>query len=186
MEEKLLKKTRKKKRRVIGVVILLALIAALALMGLNIEKSGDPDGTKSTGSSDKPLDRSITMQIDCKELSENMDRLTNEAVRDSIPEDGMILEQTAVAFAEGETVYDCLYRICREKDIHLESSYDQIYKSRYVEGIGHIYEMDAGKQSGWVYEVNGEQPDRGCSAYVLEGGEEVCWKYVTSYTQSDN
>lgn len=175
----MLKKTRSKRRRTIGIIIVLAVFVGLALLGMNIERGGQTGEVIATNEAGAPLDRSITMEINCSELSENMDRLTDKAVEDYIPDDGAILAPTEVAFAEGESVYDCLYRICRQKDIQLESSYDSVYKSRYIESIGHLYEKDAGKMSGWVYEVDGKQPDYGCSSYKPKDGEKVLWKYVT-------
>lgn len=179
MEQELLRKTRSKRRRTIGIIIVIAVFAALAVLGMNIERGGQGDNTSATNEAGAALDKTLTMEISCSELSENMDRLTDKAVEDYIPKDGKILAPTEVAFAEGESVYDCLYRICRQKDIQLESSYDSVYKSRYIEGIGHLYEKDAGKMSGWVYEVDGKQPDYGCSSYKPKGGEKVLWKYVT-------
>ena len=81
-------------------------------------------------------------------------------------------------------MYDCLYNVCREKKIQMESSEDNVYKSRYVEGIGHLYEMDAGKRSGWTYYVNDEMPNYGCSKAKLEDGQKIRWVYVVDYAKS--
>ena len=181
MEQDLLRKIRRRRRRTIGIIIVLAVFAGLSVLGMNIEKGDKMGDTAATNKSGAALDRTLTIEINCGELSENMELLTNRAVEDHVPVDGVILPPTEVSFSEGESVYDCLYRICRKKDIHLESSYDPVYESRYIEGIGHIYEKDAGKMSGWTYEVNGKRPDYGCSSYLPEGGEKVLWKYVTDY-----
>ena len=183
MEQDLLKKTRRKRGHLIGIIIVIVVFAVLAILGMNIERGDQAGETQATNEAGAALDKSLTMEIDCSELSQDMDRLTNRDVEDYIPVDGVILAPTEVAFAEGESVYDCLYRICRQKDVQLESSYDPVYKSRYVEGIGHLYEKDAGKMSGWVYEVNGEKPDYGCSSYYPKGGEKIRWKYVTEFRQ---
>ncbi len=43
-----------------------------------------------------------------------------------------------------------------------------MYNSYYVEGIGNLYEFDCGKESGWMYKVNGRFPNYGCSSYTPE------------------
>lgn len=184
MEQELLNKARKKRRRAWGIIAVLAVFAALAAFGLLRQGGADPQGAGGGGDAALSADGSyVTMEVTCRDLSEHMDRLTDEGVREYIPEDGEILAPERVAFAEGETVYDVLYRTCREKKIHMESSEDPVYQSRYVEGIGHLYEKDAGKRSGWIYEVDGEQPNYGCSKYRLKKGQTVRWVYVTDYTE---
>ena len=83
-----------------------------------------------------------------------MDEL-KESKRGYVPSDGVILKKTTVSFCEGETVYDVLVRTCKAAGVQLEVSYSGGYGSYYVEGIGHLYEFDCGRQSGWVYTVNG-------------------------------
>ncbi len=88
-----------------------------------------------------------------------------------IPSSGTILSQTEAAFAEGETVFDVLTRICQENGVHLE------FTGGYIEGIGNLYEMDCGPLSGWMYSVNGWFPNYGCDQYELSDGDVVCWLY---------
>lgn len=89
-----------------------------------------------------------------------------------------ILDTTTVTFSEGESVFDVLQRTCRERGIHMESSWTPIYNSAYVEGIANLYEFDVGSQSGWMYKVNGWFPNYGCSRYALQQGDEICWMYT--------
>lgn len=91
---------------------------------------------------------------------------------------GIILDTTTVTFSEGESVFDVLQRTCRERGIHMESSWTPIYNSAYVEGIANLYEFDVGSQSGWMYKVNGWFPNYGCSRYALQQGDEICWMYT--------
>ena len=69
-------------------------------------------------------------------------------------------------FTEGESVFDVLKRVCRENKIHMEFSETPVYQSAYIEGIGNLYEFDCGEGSGWMYRVNGEFPNYGCSRYT--------------------
>ena len=48
----------------------------------------------------------------------------------------------------------------------------------YVEGINQLYEFDCGKNSGWMYSVNGEYPNYGASSYNLKDGDKVEWRYT--------
>jgi hypothetical protein len=59
------------------------------------------------------------------------------------------------------------------------------YGSYYVEGIGNLYEFDCGRQSGWVYTLNGASSNYGCSSYVLKDGEHIEWSYTCKGLGSD-
>ena len=79
---------------------------------------------------------------------------------------------------QGETAFDLLQRLCRENGISMESSWSPLYKTAYIEGIANLYEFDCGKLSGWMYSVNGEFPNYGCSGYTLQDGDVICWVYT--------
>ncbi|MFR4318181.1 MAG: DUF4430 domain-containing protein [Eubacterium sp.] len=51
-------------------------------------------------------------------------------------------------------------------------------KTAYVEGINNIYEFSCGKLSGWMYEVNGEYPNVGCSDYKVKDKDVIEWHYT--------
>lgn len=118
-----------------------------------------------------------TISITCKTILDNMDKV-KKSKKDIVPSNGIILDTTTVTFSEGESVYDVLQRTCRERGIHMESSWTPIYNSAYVEGIANLYEFDVGSQSGWMYKVNGWFPNYGCSRYALQQGDEICWMYT--------
>lgn len=115
--------------------------------------------------------------IECSTILNNLDQLDGEKL-ELIPYNGVILSQTAVTFYEGESVFDVLQRLCREKGIHMESSWTPIYNSAYIEGIYNLYEFDCGSLSGWMYQVNGWYPNYGCSRYQLADGDVVQWRYT--------
>ena len=46
------------------------------------------------------------------------------------------------------------------------------------QGINQLYEFDCGKNSGWMYSVNGEYPNYGASSYNLKDGDKVEWRYT--------
>lgn len=117
------------------------------------------------------------ISIECSNILDNMDNL-KKTKEEFIPEDGWILKETEVAFQGGETVFDVLKKVCGENGIHMSSKYTPLYKSYYIEGINQLYEMDCGKNSGWMYSVNGKYPNYGCSEYKLKNGDKIEWRYT--------
>ena len=126
---------------------------------------------------EKLADGNCTISIECSNILDNMDDL-KKAKEEFVPEDGWILKETEVSFKGGETVFDVLKKVCSENGIHMSSKYTPLYKSYYIEGINQLYEMDCGKNSGWMYSVNGKYPNYGCSGYKLKDGDKIEWRYT--------
>ena len=142
-----------------------------------------PDTPASPDEPEPPVENSVPtcmVSISCAAILENLDRLNAEKA-DLIPADGVLLAPTAVEFTEGESVFDVLKRVCRENKIHMEFSETPVYQSAYIEGIGNLYEFDCGEGSGWMYRVNGEFPNYGCSRYPLQDGDTVEWVYTCDF-----
>ncbi len=118
-----------------------------------------------------------TFSIECSTILNNLSDLDPDK-REMVPSNGVILAPTKVTFYEGESVFDVLKRVCKEKGIHMESSWTPIYNSAYIEGIHNLYEFDCGALSGWMYRVDGWYPNYGCSRYQLADGEVVEWRYT--------
>jgi hypothetical protein len=118
-----------------------------------------------------------TISISCSTILDNMDLCDTEKA-ELVPEDGWILESTAVTFYDGESVFNVLQRTCKQLGIHLEYENTPIYNSAYIEGIHNLYEFDVGELSGWMYKVNGWFPNYGCSRYQLKDGDVVDWVYT--------
>lgn len=118
-----------------------------------------------------------TLSISCAAILENMDWLDPEKV-ELVPEDGWILGSTEVTFYEGESVFNVLWRTCKQNKIHMEFSNTPMYNSAYIEGIHNLYEFDCGELSGWMYKVNDWFPNYGCSRYQLKEGDVIEWVYT--------
>ena len=118
-----------------------------------------------------------TFSIECSTILNNLDMLDPDKL-EMVPSGGVILSKTTVAFYEGESVFDVLQRLCKEKGIHMEAEWTPIYNSAYVEGIHNLYEFDCGALSGWMYKVNGWYPNYGSSRYQLKDGDVVEWRYT--------
>ena len=118
-----------------------------------------------------------TVSINCGTILDNMSMLDSDK-KGIIPKNGWILKPEKVTFNEGESAFDILQKVCREKSIHMESSWTPVYDSAYIEGINNIYEFDCGDRSGWKYCVNNYFPNYGCSRYAVKKNDIIEWKYT--------
>ena len=95
----------------------------------------------------------------------------------SLAGEGYLLAPREVALAPGESVLDLLLRVTEAEGIRVE------YTGGYVEGIGDLYELDRGDQSGWMYAVNGDAGSVSSAEYLPKSGDVIRWYYVTSYEE---
>lgn len=116
-----------------------------------------------------------TILIECSTIFDNKKDL-DKAVEDYVPKDGIILKKQEVNFYKDDSVYDILKRELKKNNILMEASFAA--KTAYVEGINNIYEFSCGKLSGWMYEVNGEYPNVGCSDYKVKDKDVIEWHYT--------
>lgn len=115
-----------------------------------------------------------TISIECKTILDNMDKVDKALLdNDIIPNDGVILSEFVTAVYQKDTVYTLLKRVCKQKKLHLDCTYDH-----YIRGINHIYEMSVGESSGWMYFVDGNEPNKGIGQYKLVGGENIKIAYT--------
>ena len=145
--------------------------------GSSSGSSDNSSGSNSGSDSGSSSGGTCTISINCATILDNMDNLT-AGKEEFVPSDGWILRATKVSFSEGESVHDVLQRVCKDKGIHMESSFTPAYNSAYVEGINQLYEFDCGELSGWMYNVNGWFPNYGCSKYTLSDGDVINWVYT--------
>ena len=123
------------------------------------------------------ISNAVTISIRCDTLLHHLDEL-DASVAALVPENGVLLSPTQFFCEEDESVFDLLLRVTKENDIPMEFAQTPLYGSAYVEGIGNLYEFDCGELSGWMYRVNGEFPNYGCSNYRLHEGDAVEWVYT--------
>jgi hypothetical protein len=109
-----------------------------------------------------------------------MDKLS-APTKKVIPEDGIILDMIEVKVKNDSSVFDVLQKAARENKIHLEYNYTPAYKTYYIEGIGNLYQFDAGNLSGWMYSVNDEFPGVGCSGYKVKDGDVIRFIYTCNF-----
>ena len=162
------------KKKTIANLIMVLTIALIVAVGMLVAWFLMPGEESIYGSQ---FQRTDIPNNRCDTIFDNLDSL-EEAKAPYVPEDGEILPVITVEFTPGETVFEVLQRVCEAADLQIEYSWTPLYDSYYVEGINHLYEFDCGFESGWMYKVNSWFPNYGCSAYELQGGEEIVWTYT--------
>lgn len=141
------------------------------------EGAGEKEAVPADHSSEQPAaGKHCTISISCKTLVKN--EALPEEKRSLVPADGWLLQAKTVEFDEGESVFDVLSRVTKAEKIHMESAYTPLYDNQYIEGIGNLYELDAGSGSGWMYCVNGNFPNYGCNAYAVQDGDSIAFLYT--------
>ncbi len=75
---------------------------------------------------------------------------------------------------EGTSAYDALVSTATGVNARATSF------GMYVAAINGLAERDHGPQSGWVYSVNGVQPNYTSDSYILHDGDSVVWTYVNA------
>ncbi|MEG2213072.1 MAG: S-layer homology domain-containing protein, partial [Clostridiales bacterium] len=86
----------------------------------------------------------------------------------------------------GATVGDLFKMVCDQKGLDYQG-----FSSNYISSIqaptefgGYwLSEFDSGPNSGWMYTINGDHPNRGLTAWTLQDGDEVIWHYVDDYKE---
>lgn len=119
----------------------------------------------------------VYLTIRCDTILDNWDEL-NPAKAEFVPADGVILPRVKVAYAEGESVFDILVRVCAAAEIQLEYSWEPLYDAYYIEGINNLYQFDCSSESGWMYKVNEWFPNYGVSAYTVSDGDVIEFLYT--------
>ena len=184
-----------KKKKTANLIMAL-IIAAIVIAGVAaafVLKTNTGDGLGSQYKITKLQDNTLmeegqtdtcTITIVCNTILDNTDNL-NEEKAPFVPKDGTILPKTTVSFAQGDTVFEVLKKVCDATDLQIEYSYTPMYESYYIEGINHLYEFDCGLESGWMYKVNEWFPNYGCSAYTLKDGDDIVWCYTCNGLGAD-
>lgn len=138
-----------------------------------LKKEKDDKVTQTTSSE---INCSIT--IECKSILDNMNDL-KKGHESYVPKNGIMLENYKTTLKSKSTVYDLLKKACNDKGITYTAR-DTMY-SVYIVGINNIDEKDCGKDSGWMYSVNGSFPNVSVDSKRLKDGDKVVFTYTCSY-----
>lgn len=71
--------------------------------------------------------------------------------------------------------------------VGIENNYISSITAPEIYGGFELKEKDNGKNSGWMYTVNGVHPDKGLNEWYVTTGDEIVWHYIDDYKveQSD-
>lgn len=152
------------------------------------ESAADSKGEKPKTTSQKENDDKVTqttsseincsITIECKSILNNMDDL-KKGHEKYVPKNGIMLNNYKTTLKSKSTVYDLLKKACNDKGITYTAK-DTMY-SVYIVGINNIDEKDCGKDSGWMYTVNGSYPNVSVDSKKLKDGDKVVFTYTCSY-----
>ena len=166
------------------ILFVIVLVLAIAIMGLDIQSVDEYYQTHLEDIHDG--DPVVTLSIRCDAILSNYDKLDPSLRSEQyVPADGVILPKTTYVLRPGDTVFDVLLRAVRHNRIPMEyqGADGNVFGTVYIEGINHLYEFSCGPTSGWVFTVNGEFPNYGCSKYELLDGDEIVWYYTCNLGQ---
>ena len=154
-------------KQLIAVLALSALLAASVCM-IDVESASGYYNDSTVDA--KAVTGEVYLSIRCDTVAGLMDD-------GSTPEDGVILDRTALPCHDGDTVFDILTAAARKFEIQMEHE-GGTGDMAYVNGINFLYEYAHGELSGWMYAVNGDYPSVGCGAYRVQPGDEISWQYT--------
>lgn len=118
----------------------------------------------------------VSLKVSVAPLLNNMQAL-DEAQHTLVPYNGILFPKTYVRAIEGDSVFDILLREMTAANIHLAFRNMPFYNSAYINGIGNIFEFDAGPLSGWMYTVNNYFPGIGVSQKIVSPSYDILLIY---------
>lgn len=119
-----------------------------------------------------------TVTVECKSILDHMDDL-KEGHEEFVPSDGYIIKNYSYSGKQGDTAYDALKTACSDSQIKLTSQ--KTAYGIYISGINNLDEFDCGKQSGWMYSVNGIMPNTTCGNVSVDDGDSIVFTYVCTF-----
>ena len=84
-----------------------------------------------------------------------------------------------------ETVWDVLQRVGQKHGITFNAGSDNAYGTVYIKAVNDLGEFDNGKNSGWMYTVNGTHPEKGVAARYVKNGDTIILHYTDDYTYEE-
>ena len=145
-----------------------------------IPESKPEESSKNENSTTTTEANTCIFSIKCGTILKNLNHLKPEK-KDYVPSNGIILAAETYSFSEGDSIFDLLLSITRERGIPMEYTGTIATNSIYIEGIANLYEFDCGSRSGWTYRVNGKVADRGCSQYLLQNHDKIEFLYTCDW-----
>ena len=89
--------------------------------------------------------------------------------------------ESGVEADTAETVWDVLQRVAKKHGITFTADSNNSYGTVYIRAVNGLGEFDNGKNSGWMYTVNGTHPEVGVAAKYLKNGDNIVLHYTDDY-----
>lgn len=168
-----MKKTRRS--RLINILTVLGVTAAVAAVLLLIRPAGDKPKMPEPGG-----DVTVSVTIECPDiLKEKNYKKLSQSVKDSgLLDGGDTLAEQSVSMSDA-TALEALKAVCDDNELSLDIKPAAANgMTDYVYGIGGLCEGDCTKRSGWVYYIDGVEPDVGLGDYLLADGSELRLEFI--------
>ncbi|MEK2588294.1 DUF5776 domain-containing protein [Lentilactobacillus buchneri] len=100
---------------------------------------------------------------------------TTETVTVSVNANGSVLASGSITLAKGATALDALNALASQHNMSITTVGSGI--TAYVKGINGYNAGPAGTMTGWLYSINGNQPNTSIGAYVVANGDRISLNY---------
>lgn len=147
----------------------------ILLFGCKIQKAEDYYQTEDLTGKD-----TVTIVIRCDTILDNMNYLDKE-LKDFIPQDGVLLKETLVAYDENMSAYDALMKAAKKEKLVINTNGTD--KTTYIVGINGIKEFSCGELSGWMYQINHETMSVSCGEAMLKKDDVITFLYTCDLGQ---
>ena len=130
----------------------------------------------------KPVSTKITVSVTIRGDSHHKDPTSNGGPH-GLARGGLTTwaSESNVEADTSETVWDVLQRVAQKHNITFTASDNNSYHTVYISAVNGLGEFDNGKNSGWMYTVNGTHPEVGVAAKYLKNGDKIVLHYTDDY-----
>ena len=130
----------------------------------------------------KPVSTKITVSVTIRGDSHHKDPTSNGGPH-GLARGGLTTwaSESGVEADTSETVWDVLQRVAKKNNITFTASDNNAYHTVYISAVNGLGEFDNGKNSGWMYTVNGSHPEVGVAAKYLKDGDNIVLHYTDDY-----
>ena len=145
-----------------------------------VDIGGGSEGEHNTPAQTADLSRlvRISLTIDATRAYNNASLPQN--IKDGLQNEGRLITNAMLTLSEGKTVSET-FSLLRTYDIVIAS--ESGAAGTFVTSIQGLENGACGAASGWLFRVNGEFPNKGCSDYELNDGDVIEWVYTCDLGQ---
>ena len=123
----------------------------------------------------------VSVVIECPDLMEEKNfKKLKQSVKDSgLLDGGATIAEETVSLPDGSTAMDALKEVCGQNDLALDIQKAAVNgMTDYVSGIGGLHAGDCTKRSGWVYYLDGTEPDIGLEQCAVSDGCKLKLEFI--------